>query len=77
MKNYTKIFIKSWVSILYKTLIGSKLLRIRFEKIDEFVRIHNGSRYLTLFGSKRYAAIYDRIRYLISLKRKTYKKLEC
>ena len=49
-----------------KTLIGSKSLRIRFDKIDGFVRIYDGTRYLTLFGSEKYDAIYDRT--LISLK---------
>ena len=51
-----------------KTLFGSKPLRIRFDKIDGIIRIHDGTRYLTLFGNKKYDAIYDRIRYLISLK---------
>ena len=41
---------------------------IRFDKRDEFIRIYDGTRYLTLFGSEKYDAIYDRIRYLISLK---------
>ena len=54
--------------ISYKTLIGSKPLRIRFDKIDGFIRIYDGTRYLTLFGSEKYDAICDRIRYLISLK---------
>ena len=54
--------------ISYKTLIGSKSLRIRFDKIDGFIRIYDGTRYLALFGSEKYDAIYDRIRYLISLK---------
>ena len=54
--------------ISYKTLIGSKPLRIRFDEIDGIIRIYNGTRYLTLFGTKKYDAIYDRIRYLISLK---------
>ena len=54
--------------ISYKTLIGSKPLRIRFDKIDGFIRIYDGTRYLTLFGSEKCDAIYDRIRYLISLK---------
>ena len=52
----------------YKTLIGSKPLRIRFDKIDGFIRIYDGTRYLTLFSSEIYIAINDRIRYLISLK---------
>ena len=30
--------------------------------------IYDGTRYLTLFGTKKYDAMYDRIRYLISLK---------
>ena len=41
---------------------------IRFDKRDLFIRIYDGTRYLTLFGSEKYDAIYDRIRYLISLK---------
>ena len=55
--------------ISYKTLIGLKPLQITFDKIDGFIRIHDGTRYLTLFGSKKYDAIYDRIRYLIIRKR--------
>ena len=50
--------------ISYKTLIGSKPLHIRFDKIDGFIRFYDGSRYLTLFGSEKYDAIYDRIRIL-------------
>ena len=48
--------------ISYKTLFDSKSLRIRFDEVDGFIRVYNGTRYLTLFGSK----IYNRIRYLIS-----------
>ena len=51
-----------------KTLIGSKSLQIKFDKIVGFIRIYDGTRYLTLFGSENYDAIYNRIRYLISLK---------
>ena len=54
--------------ISYKTLIDRKLLQIRFDKIDRFIRIYVGTRYLTLFGSKKYDTIYNRIRYVISLK---------
>ena len=42
-------------------------MRIRFDKIDWILKIYDGTRYLTLFGSKKYDAIYDRIRYLINL----------
>ena len=49
-------------------MIGSKPSRIRFDNIDGFTRIYDGIRYLTLFGSEKHDAIYDKIRYLISLK---------
>ena len=54
--------------ISYKNLIGSRPLRNRFNKIDGIIRIYDGTRYLTLFDTKKYDAIYDRIRYLINLK---------
>ena len=54
--------------ILYKTSIGTKPLRVRFDKIDEFIRFYDGITYLTLFGSEKYDAIYNRIRYLLTLK---------
>ena len=37
-------------------------MRIRFYKINGFIRIYDGTRYLTLFGSDKYYAIYNRIR---------------
>ena len=55
--------------ISYKTLIGSKLLQIRFDKIDGIIRIHDRTRYLTLFGTKKYDASYNTIRYLVSMKK--------
>ena len=51
-----------------KNLIGPKSLRIRFDKIDGFIRIYDGTRHLTLFDSEKYDAIYVKIRYLTSLK---------
>ena len=54
--------------ISYKTLFDSKPLHIRFNNIDGFVRIYDGTRYLALFGSEKYDVIYNRIGYLISLK---------
>ena len=39
-----------------------------FDKFHVFIRIYDGTRYLTLFGSEKYDAIYRRIRYLTSLK---------
>ena len=54
--------------ILYKNLFDSKPLRIRFDDVDGFIKVCDGIRYLVLFGSERYDAIYNRIRYLISQK---------
>ena len=54
--------------ISYQTLIDSKPLRSRFDKIDGFIRIYDGTRYLALFGFEKNDAIYDRIRYLTSPK---------
>ena len=39
-----------------------------FFNIDGFVGIYDRTRYLTLLGSEKYEAIYNRIRYLIRLK---------
>ena len=47
-------------------MIDSKPLQIRFDKIDGIIRIYDKSRYLILFGTKKYDAIYDKIRYLIN-----------
>ena len=45
--------------------MGAKRLRIRFNKIDGFVKIYDGIRYLVLYDYKRYNTINDRIRYFI------------
>ena len=36
--------------------------------LDEFIKIHDGIRYLVLFGIEWYDEIYNRIRYLINEK---------
>ena len=54
-------------AISYKTLIEAKPLRIRFDKINGFIRIYDGTRYQVLFRSEKYDVIYSRIRYLVSL----------
>ena len=54
--------------ISYKTFINAKPLHIWFEKIDGFIKIYDGIRYLILFASERYNAIYDRINHLINEK---------
>ena len=50
-----------------KSLIDSKSLRIRLNKIDGFTRVYDGTRYLVLFGSEKYDYIYNRIRCLVSV----------
>ena len=54
--------------ISYKILIDPKALPIALFKIDGIIRIYDGTRYLTLLGSKKYDAIYNRIKYLVSQK---------
>ena len=41
---------------------------ITLYKTDGFIKTYAGTRYLTLFGSEKQDALYDRIGYLISLK---------
>ena len=55
-------------NISCKNLIAAKPLCIRFDKIDGFIRVYDGTRYLVLFGSDKYDLIYNRIRYLTGVK---------
>ena len=43
-------------------------MRSRFDKIDGTIRIYDETRYLTLFGTKKWDAINDKIMYFIRLK---------
>ena len=54
--------------ISYKVLIDPKPLH--FSKINGFIRNYDWTRYLVLLGPERYDAIYNIIRYFISLKSK-------
>ena len=47
-KSYEYILV---YNISYKTLIYAKPFRIRFDKIDGFIRVYDETRYLVLFGS--------------------------
>ena len=49
-------------------MIVAKPLSIRFDKINEFIKVYNKSRYLVLFAFENYDAICNRISYLISQK---------
>ena len=37
------------------------MIKLKFDKIDGFVRDYDGTRYLALFGSEKYDFIYNRI----------------
>ena len=51
-----------------QTLTGGKPLLNRFNKIDGFIRIYDGTRYLILFGPEKYDAIYEKVRFLTGQK---------
>ena len=54
--------------ISYETFIGSKPLCIWFDKIDGFIKIYGGNRYLVLLARNCYDEICNRIKYLTSKK---------
>ena len=58
-KSHQNMFI---YGISYKALTDPKPFHIRFDKIDGFIRIFDGTRCLKLFSSQKYDDIYDRIR---------------
>ena len=43
-------------------------MHFRFDKIDEFIRVYDGIKYLLLFGPEKCDTIYNRINYLVSQK---------
>ena len=45
--------------ISYKTFVGAKPFRIMFDKVDGIIKIYDGTRYLELFGSRKYNTIYE------------------
>ena len=56
-------------NISHKTSTGPKPLRIRFDKIDRFIRVLDGKiKHLVLFDYGLLDKICDRIKYLISEK---------
>ena len=42
--------------ISYNTLTGPNHLRIRFNNMEGFIRVYEGTRYLVIFGSENYDA---------------------
>ena len=51
-----------------KTLIGAEHLSIGFNKINQFIRVYDGNRYLILFRHEKCDFIFNSIRYPIDLK---------
>ena len=64
-KSYENILV---YNISYKNLIAAKPLRYRFDKIDGFIIVYDETKCLVLFRSEKYDSIYNRIRYLVSVK---------
>ena len=46
--------------------MDAKSSSIMFNEIERLIKIYDGIRYLVLFGSEQYDAIYNRFRYVIS-----------
>ena len=44
-------------NISSKSSIDFKSLRVRFNKIDRSIRVYDGTKYLVLFGSRKYDSI--------------------
>ena len=60
MKNHMKIF--SFMTFHRKLLqTGAKPLHIKFDKVDLFIRVFDGTRYLVLFGPEKYDNVSNRI----------------
>ena len=62
---------KSYVNIKTfrtKLLMGAKPMRIRFDKVNEFIRVYDRTRYLVLFVGEKHDFISNRMRYLIGVK---------
>ena len=67
MKYHNKMF---WFMTLHiKLWLIQKSLRIRFDKIDGFIRIYDGTRYLKFFDTEKYETISDRIIYQVYISR--------
>ena len=47
----------------------AKSSRTRFDNVDGFIGVYDGTRYLVLFAPEKYDSIYNKIRDLVSLKR--------
>ena len=55
-------------SILYKILVNAKPMSIRFDKVNEFIRVYDGTTFSTLFELINYRAAFSKIRYFTRVK---------
>ena len=53
-------------------MTSAKPLHFKFNKVDVFIRVHDGNRYLVLFVPEKYEPFYNRNRYLIGQKKWYY-----
>ena len=57
--------------ISYTSLIGAKLLCIKFYKIDRFIWVYDGARHWTLYGFEKYDFFWNRSLKVIGAKHGT------
>ena len=65
-KNHIKKNTKNILIYDLQASMVAKPLRIRFDKIDRFIKINDRIRYLVLLDCSRFDKICNRIKYLIS-----------
>ena len=65
---FSTVNLYSYIYIYKKIRFRLDSFPIWFDKIGEFNRIYDGTRYLVIFRIEKYDFIYDRIRYLRSIK---------
>ena len=57
--------------VSYKILIGAKPFRIKFDKVNGFIRDYCGIKYLALLGSEKNNVIFKTIKFLVRLETNT------
>ena len=58
--------------ISYKALIDAKSFCVRFDKIDGFIRVYDGTRYLVLFWAKKKKRFHSQQDYISYSSKKWY-----
>ena len=73
-KTYKNILI---YNISYKSFMGSTPTRIRFEKLDVFIKTYFEIRYLVILDHSQFHKICDKIKYLMSEKSGIKDNINC